>query len=390
MTSPRAYDSITEQDLRSIGGLKWSSFPEATGAFVAEMDFGVAPPIHDAIESAVAKGLFGYLPPALGAAMSQACADWQSAHYGWELPVANIRPLPDVLKGLEMTIEHFTEPGSAIVLPTPAYMPFLTIPAMLGRRIIEVPMLHQDGQWTMDYDGLDAACADGGGMIIFCNPHNPIGKVYSREEMTRLAELVDRHQVRVFADEIHAPLVYPGAHHVPYASISEVTAGHTVTSVSASKAWNLPGLKCAQIILSNEADLARWDQVGMIAEHGASNLGVVANTAAFTEGEPWLDGVREYLDGNRRLLAELIDEHLPGVHYDLPQGTYLAWLDCRELGLAPNPAGFFLEHAQVACTDGALCGQVGTGFARFTFAMPGPVMVQAITRMGAAVRSQAH
>jgi cysteine-S-conjugate beta-lyase len=174
---------------------------------------------------------------------------------------------------------------------------------------------------------------------------------------------------------------------VPYAALGEVPAGHAVTATSASKAWNLPGLKCAQLVLSNDADADLWARAGLHAEHGASTLGVVANTAAYTGGAEWLDDVLAYLDGNRRLLAELVAEHLPGVRYTPPEGTYLAWLDFRKLGL-PEPGAFFLEHAGVALTDGSLCGAAGEQFARLTIATPRPVLVRTVEQMGAALAAR--
>jgi cystathionine beta-lyase len=203
--------------------------------------------------------------------------------------------------------------------------------------------------------------------------------------MTAIADVVQRNGGRVFADEIHAPLVFPDHQHVPYASISAVTAGHTVTSTSASKAWNLPGMKCAQLILTNDADLETWSKVGFMAEHGAANLGVIANTAAFSAGGQWLDEVLAYLDGNRVLLGDLLAEQLPKVTYVQPEGTYLAWLDCRELDLDDRPAEFFLEHAGVAMTDGAMCGEVGKGFARYNFATPRPIMRRSIEQIARAL-----
>jgi cystathionine beta-lyase len=205
--------------------------------------------------------------------------------------------------------------------------------------------------------------------------------------MTAVAEVVERHGGRVFSDEIHAPLAFPGSRHVPYASLGDVPAGHAVTATSASKAWNLPGLKCAQLVLSNEADAAVWARVGLHAEHGASTLGVVANTAAYTAGAGWLDDVLAYLDGNRRLLDELVATHLPGVRYTPPEGTYLAWLDCREIDLA-EPGAFFLERAGVALTDGVLCGAAGRGFVRLNVATPRPVLEQAVEQMGAALAAR--
>jgi cystathionine beta-lyase len=217
---------------------------------------------------------------------------------------------------------------------------------------------------------------------VLCNPWNPVGRVLERDELLAVAEVVDHYGGRVFADEIHAPLTF-GTAHLPYAAVSETTAAHTVTATSASKAFNLPGLKCAQLILSNEADEARFAEVGGFVAHGASGLGVIANTAAYTAGGPWLAEVLEYLDGNRRTLGDLLAEHLPEVRYRMPEGTYIGWLDARPLGIEGSPAEFFAERAGVALTDGAACGT--PGFLRFVFATPRPIVEQAVERMARAV-----
>ncbi|MGN6205048.1 MalY/PatB family protein [Humibacter sp.] len=386
MTSAHEFDSIGMDRLREIGSLKWTMFPGKIGAFVAEMDFGCAPAIAKALHESVDDGLFGYLPPAVSEAMSEACAAWQKSRYGWGVPAARVHPLPDVIKGLEVAIEQFSAPGSKIVLPTPAYMPFLSVPPTLGREIIQVPMLVRDGRYEFDLDGLDLAFHDGGGLLILCNPYNPLGRVFSREELLAVSEVVERNGARVFSDEIHAPLVYPGGQHVPYASVSEVAASHTITSTSASKAWNLPGLKCAQIIISNDADAEVWERIGFMASHGASNPGVIANTAAYSAGADWLAGTVDYLDGNRRLLGDLLAEHLPEIGYTAPEGTYIAWLDARALELEVPPADFFRERAGVAMTDGSSCGEAGVGFMRFIFATPRPIIEQAVRQMADAVK----
>jgi cystathionine beta-lyase len=266
-------------------------------------------------------------------------------------------------------------------------MPFLTVPPSMGRELIQVPLLSTDDGWSLDLDGLDAAYRAGGHLLILCNPYNPVGKVFTTEELLAVSEVVSRHGGRVFSDEIHSPLVYPGARHVPYASLSDETAAHTVTATSASKAFNLPGLKCAQIILTNDADAEVWERIGFMASHGAANLGVVANTVAFTAGRPWLDEVVGYLDSNRRVLADLVGKHLPGVRYRPPEGTYIGWLDCRALDLGV-PADFFREHAGVALTDGAACGEAGAGHVRLVFATPRPILEEAVSRMGDALRSR--
>jgi cystathionine beta-lyase len=278
--------------LRARGSFKWTApGPDGFGAAVAEMDFGAAPAILDALAGLSADANFGYLPQFLADELAAACAEFQKRRYGWHVDPAEIHHVPDVIKALEIAITHFSRPGSPVILPTPAYMPFLVVPGFLGREIIQVQMRDDAGLFTLDLAAIEDAFRAGGDLLIFCNPYNPLGRVFTREEMTQLAEVVDRHNGRVFADEIHGPLVYPGARHIPYASTSDVAASHALTATSASKAWNLPGLKCAQVILTNEPDRQRWEQMGVFASHGASNPGVVANIAAFRHGEAWLDEV---------------------------------------------------------------------------------------------------
>lgn len=388
MTRPTDFDAIEIEHLRTVGSVKWSTYPEALGAFIAEMDFPAAPVITEALHEAVDIGLFGYLPEALEDRLSRAYADWSGAVYGWDVPPERVRPMADVIAGLQAAIEHFSRPGSPVILPTPAYMPFLTVPPAMGREVIQVPMAKDGDRYVYDLEALDAAFQAGGHLLILCNPHNPIGRVLEREEMAEIAEVVDRHGGRVFSDEIHAPLVLGEHRHVPYASTSKVAAGHTVTAASASKAWNLPGMKCAQLILSNEADAATWARVGHSYEHGAANLGVIANIAAFTRGRPWLEDVLAYLDGNRRLLRELLAEHLPEVGYTPPEGTYLAWLDLRELDLGDRPAQVLRTRAGVAVTEGTACGEVGAGFVRLNFATSRPILTQMVTQIAGVVGSR--
>jgi cystathionine beta-lyase len=377
------FDSLTADRLRENGSLKWTAFPGKIGAWVAEMDFPVAPPIAAALHDAVDRSMFGYLPTSLVAGMVDAYASFAADRYSWEVDPERVRPMPDVLTALEQTITHFSRPGSPVILPTPAYMPFLTLPGELRREVIQVPMLRDaDGRYGYDLDALDAAFRAGGHLLVLCNPHNPIGRVLDPDEMLAVAEVVDRHGGRVFSDEIHAPLVYPGRRHVPYASLNETTAGHTVTATSASKAWNLPGLKCAQLVLSNAADAKLWHEVGERVEEGASTLGVLANRVAYAEGRDWLDDTIGYLHGNVTRLGELLDG--TGIGYRAPEGTYLAWLDCRGLDLpggADSIAGYFREHADVVLVDGGQCGGAGQGFVRLNAGMPRPILEQAAARV---------
>lgn len=367
--------------------MKWTRFePDVIGAWVAEMDFGTAPVVTAALHDAVDAGRLGYLPEALVRDMAEACAGWHDRTYGWDVDPHHIHPIADVIRGFEAAIEHFSAPGRAIVLPTPAYMPFFTVPGGLHRDIIRVPMRRdEDGIHRMDLDGIDRALSDGGNLVVLCNPHNPIGRVYERDELLALADVIERHGGRVFADEIHAPLVYAPARHVPYASISPAAARHSVTATSASKAWNLAGLKCAQLVITNDADAAVWDEYGQRIGHGAAILGVIANTAAYDGGRVWLDDVLAYLDGNRHALTDLLADHLPRARYRPPDGTYLAWLEL-DLDLddaSEQPGEVILERGRVAVVEGTRCGEAGC--VRLNFATPRPVLSEIVTRMARAL-----
>jgi cysteine-S-conjugate beta-lyase len=383
----QAIDATTVEMLRARGSFKWTApGPDGFGAAVAEMDFGAAPPILDALARLAADANFGYLPPPLAEELAAACAGFQQRRYGWELDPSLIHPVPDVIKALEIAITHFSRPGSPVILPTPAYMPFLSVPGSLGREIIQVQMHDDGGLFALDLEAIDDAFRAGGHLVIFCNPYNPLGRVFSRPEITQLTAVVDKHGGRVFADEIHAPLIYPGSRHVPYASTSEAAASHTMTATSASKAWNLPGLKCAQVILTNEPDRERWEELGFLAARGASNPGVVANIAAYRHGEPWLDEAVAYLDDSRRHLADLIGRHLPQVRYRPPDGTYLAWLDCSALDLPDSPGALVTERAHITVVDGPAFGNGGAGSFRFNFATPQPIITTMIERIAAVLR----
>ncbi len=400
MSFAEAADRITLDELYRRGSLKWTrGGPGVLGAFVAEMDFGTAPAVEAALREVMERQEYGYLSDQAAADLSLACADWQRSSYGWAVDPARVWPMPDVFQCLVAAITVFSRPGSPVILPTPAYMPFVPLPGQLGREAIQVPMVAgPDGRLTLDTDGIDAACRAGGHLLVLLNPCNPVGRVYSPGELSAVAEVVERHGGQVFADEIHAPLAYPGRPHVPYASVSAAAAGHAITAVAATKAWNLPGLKCAQLILTSDADAATWADHWPLYEHGASTPGVRASVAAYRDGKDWLSDLVSYLDGSRRLLADLVAEQLPAVRYTPPEGTYLAWLDCRALALDPavpatrlpptppvDLAEFFLEKAGVLATDGALCGDAGRGFLRLNFATPRPIVTEMIRRMAAAL-----
>lgn len=382
--------SLTPEQLRTRGSLKWTAPAEGRiGAWVAEMDFGFAPPVAEAVRSVAETGALGYLPAWMEADLGEACAAFQREHFGWEPSPADVHSVSDVLTVLQIALNYYTRPGGAVILPTPAYMPFFEVPPAAGRRIIEVPMAEQNGYYTMDLDGISAAFDAGGEILILCNPHNPTGRVFDAAELAAVCEVVDRHGGLVFADEIHAPLTYPGGPpHIPYASLGETAAGHTVTAVSASKAFNLPGLKCAQAILSDSRHAHIWSTLPGVVQHSAATIGVAAAIAAYRDGGPYLAEVREYLADNRALLADRLMSQLPGVGFRPPDGTYLAWLDFRGLDLPEPPGSWIDAHAGVLLNEGGTFGDPGRGFVRLNMATPRHVLAEIVDRIAAALAAR--
>jgi cystathionine beta-lyase len=379
---------LAESELRERGSKKWTTYPDSLGAFVAEMDFGAAPCVIQSLTAAIQNQSFGYLPSAVSQNMSQACATWYKESFGWPVQPEWIFPGPDVLGLLQYTLEHLSDQDKPIMVLTPTYAPFLPIAADTGRQVIQIPLAATGLRYTIDYEALEAAFArHGGGLLLLANPHNPLGRVFTKAELLKLSEIVDRHNGRVFADEIHAPIVYSGFKHIPYASVSDMAADHSVTAVSASKGWNLAGLKCAQIILTSAKDREEWARSGYLTMHAASILGVVANTAAYESGGQWLADVLSVLGETRSKLQYWVRDVLPEIGFLMPEATYLGWMDCRALGLE-SPAEFFRQRGRVALVEGKDCGMGGEGFVRLNFAMPQPLVKEAIERMRTALDSR--
>jgi len=380
-------DAKTPADLRAAGSRKWT-VPAAgeIGAFIAEMDFGVAEPVVAAVHALLDAGNTGYVPLWMEAEFAASCADFQRELFGWQVDPENVHSVSDVLKVMEVALDFYVRPGGAVILPTPAYMPFFEVPPAHGRQIIEVPCRNDNGYYTLDLDGIDAAFRAGGELLVLCNPHNPVGRVLGRAELEAVCEVVERHGGRVFSDEIHAPLTYPDSPpHIPYASISDAAASHTITATSASKAFNLPGFKCAAAIVSNARDAQIWRTLPGVVTHSAATLGVAANIAAYRDGGPYLADVRDYLAGNRALFTELVATELPDVVVRPPDGSYLAWLDFRGCGLG-EPAGEWVHrHAGVVLNEGATFGAPGAGFARLNLATPRPILAEIVQRIAGAL-----
>lgn len=378
------HEQLTVDELRAIGSSKWVTFPEAIGSFIAESDYGTAPAVLDAVQRRVTNASFGYSTLAERAEVGQALARFTADRYGWQIDPAQVGVLPEVLTSLELTLEHFSDAGP-VVVPTPAYMPFFKVLRDHGREVIETPLVRSNGDWGFDYEAIERAFAAGARLLLLTNPANPTGTVFGRDELVPLVDIVDRHGGRVWADEIHAPIVYDGRTHVPYASLSDTAAAHTVTATSASKGWNIAGLKTSQIVLTNPDDARRWHDVGRWPAHTTGYLGIFATIAAYDAGREWLDELTTHLQGNRDLLTRLVAELLPRARLVPAQATYLAWLDLRDYGVAGSLQTYLLREAGVAGTDGLHCGRDFGGFFRFNFATPRAILTETVERIASAL-----
>jgi cysteine-S-conjugate beta-lyase len=392
MPEANPFEQLSLRELRDRSSLKWRAYPEdVLPLWVAEMDVPLAEPIVRAITDAVSRGDTGY---AAGRGYARALSDFAADRWDWnDLDPARTALVPDVMLGIVELLRLVTGPGDAVVVTSPVYHAFYLFVEHMDRRVVEAPLAGSRLDLAALESAFEEATRNGPAAFLLCNPHNPTGTAHTREELEAVAELAARFGVRVVADEIHAPLVLTGARFVPYLSVAGASSAFSV--MAASKAWNLPGLKCAVAIAGPDAvqDLERMPEE---VSHGPSHLGAVSHAAAFREGGPWLDAALAGLDANRRLLGRLLAEHLPAVTWTPPEATYLAWLDCRALRLdgpaadgtpegdaAAEPAAVFLAQARVALGSGRPFGTGGAGHVRLNFATSTAILTDAVRAMGA-------
>ena len=366
-------------------GLKWTYYDDdVLGAWVAEMDFGLAPPIADALHRAVDVGLTGYPYPGAEEAAAVAAVRFWADRFDWMIDPRWVFPAPDVIEGIRRCIVHLTRPGSPVILHTPVYFPFFSMVEEAGREILEVACRPDEhGRYGLDIDRIERGFAAGAGSIVVCNPWNPTGRVLGRTELEEVLTLAERHDARVIADEIHGLITYGEERHTP---ISTLDPDRAVTVTAASKAWNLPGLKCAQVVLTNESDRVIWERQFTPEKVGVGTFGLFAAEAAYSDGRDWFDGILEHLGSNRDLLTVLVAEHAASAVFTPPDGTYLAWLDLSAYGLG-NPTRYLLEHARVALTDGGPFRGESTQFARLNFATHAEILIEMMERIGRALET---
>jgi cystathionine beta-lyase len=377
---PNPLRALTPDQLRRRTSMKWRTYPaDVLPLWVAEMDVPLAAPVVRAVTRAMELGDTGY---PVGTAYAEALAAFAGKRWDWDdLAVERTAIVPDVMLGVVEMLKLVTGPGDPVIVNPPVYPPFYQFVTHLDRRVVEAPLgpdLRID-LGVLEEEFRRAVTGGARAAFLLCSPHNPTGTVHTAGELTAVAALAERYGVRVVADEIHAPVVTtPGTRFVPYLSVPGAERG--LSLMSASKGWNLAGLKAALAVAGPGAtdDLARMpEEVG----HGPSHVGVLAHTAALRDGTAWLDAVLAGLDENRRLLTGLLAERLPGVVHRPGDATYLAWLDCRALGLGDDPAEVFLERGRVALSSGLPFGSGGAGHVRLNLATSPEVLTEAVRRM---------
>lgn len=370
--------------LRTRTSEKWTEYPpDVLPMFVAEMDYPLAEPIQKTLHDAVDRGDTGYVSstnPVFAAFQGFAARRWS-----WALEDASFLSTADVSMGIVEILRAVTNPGDHVVITEPVYPPFFDLVTEAKASVLAIPLASVPGDdaktHRLDLDRLESAFAGGARAFLLCNPHNPLGLVHSREDLEAVARLAARYSVTVVSDEIHAPLTQPTATFTPYLSVSDEARATGFAVHSASKAWNIAGLKCAVLVAQGEKPAAVLASLPLEVSWRTGQFGVLASVAAYAEGEDWLDGVLASLAANFELLDDLLAEHLPTITWTRPQASYLAWLDVRSLGWGDHPAETILREARVAVSAGVDFGEHGAGYIRMNLACSPDLLTDAITRV---------
>jgi cysteine-S-conjugate beta-lyase len=384
-----SFDDLDPERLGRRLSEKWQRYGAGVlPAWVAEMDYPIAPAIRAVIERAIEHDDFGYPAWRHARAVPEAFAERMLRRFGWRAEAARTLVLSDVVQGLYIALLALTAPGDGVLMQTPIYPPFLGCVKETGRRLVARPLVDAGDRLGIDFDALRSACP-GVRALMLCHPHNPTGRVFTRAELEGLAALAIEHDWVVLSDEIHADLVHPGQPFIPFAALGPEVAERTVTFSSATKAFNIAGLRCAVAHFGSRALQERFD--GAAPEHvrgGVGILGQHCTEAAWRRSDDWLEQVKRTLDVQRHGLLETLRAELPEARVYLPEATYLAWLDLRALALEPSPAEFFRRHARVALSDGAFFGAGFEGYARLNFATSPALLGEIVERMVGAVRAR--
>lgn len=373
--------------LQGKAGTKWAAAGDGVlPAWIADMDFAAPGPVRDALTALAGDGDLGY-PEWLhqGTPLRAEFATRMRHRYGWDPDPAHVREFADIIQALQATLYVTTRPGDAVAMHVPAYSPFLNTPAQMDRTLVPIPMTRSgDGAWTFDVETFARDVTERNvRVLVLVNPHNPTGRVFTRTELAALAGVAREHDLLVISDEIHADLVYDPHRHVPFASLSADAARRTVTLTSATKAFNIAGVRCSVAHVGAEWVRDAFERLPPMLLGDVGQPGVAATLAAWRDGDAWLAGVRERLDANRALLTAALRP--TGIRVDPPQATYLAWLDFRGTAIDGDPAAHVLDKAKVKLSPGPDFGPGGDGFARLNFATSASVLTEICERIAGAV-----
>lgn len=371
---------------------KWDELEKVFGRedllpmWVADMDFMSPKPVIDAIVARAKQGIYGYT--SRPESYFESVAKWMRKRHNWEVKTDWMIFTPGVVPALSFIVNAFTNPGDKVIVQPPVYYPFFRVIEDNGRRVVNNPLLFKDGRYTMDFEDLEKKVKDPLVKLLFlCSPHNPVGRVWSKEELEKLGRICIDNNVLIISDEIHQDILYPGIRHTPFASISEEFALNSITCTSPSKTFNLAGLQTSTIIIPNkiyrEVYRSFMERIHLLRNNV---FGLVALEAAYTHGEEWLDQFLEYLEGNLRTLTEGMEKDIPQIKIIKPEGTYLAWMDCGNLSLDSKQLNdFMINKARLALDDGEWFGLGGKGFQRINLACPRVYINEALARLKKAV-----
>ena len=377
----RPTQALPLEVLRRRSSEKWRSHPaDVLPMFVAETDYPLAPAIAQALHEAVDRGDTGYVDLHETGATS-ALADYANHTWGWSPSPQRMGITTDVSVVIVETLRRLIAPGQSVVITPPVYPPFFDLIPEAGGVVREVPLTDDGARFDLDLEGIDRALADGASGVLLCNPHNPVGLVPTREDLLELSRIVDRYGAFVLSDEIHAMLTHRDHSFVPYLSVSEEARHHGITAVSASKAFNLAGLKCAFFVADSDRMASLITSLPEEVTSRAGLFGVIASTAGLMHGREWLAATISAIEANVHLLAEQLALKLPEVGLRRPCATYLAWLDMRALGWGEDPAATALREARVALSSGPGFGKQGNGFARMNLGCHPDLIVEAVDRL---------
>lgn len=384
------YDFDRLPNRRLTESVKWRTYDsDVLPLWVADMDFASPQPVIKALHERVEHGVFGYPPgnsPGSLPELRQLIVERLAERYDWQVQPDEILFQPGVANGFKLACLAFASPDKAALVQTPVYPPILeaaTNTGVLGR---EAELTRNpDGSYQVDYDAFEASIAERASLFILCNPQNPVGRVFRKDELERMAEICLRHGVVICSDEVHCELLYSDQRHIPLASLDAQIAQNTITLMSPSKTFNLAGLKFSFAIVQNPELRQQYLHAGHGLAGWASIMGYVAAEAAYKDGQEWLEQLLTYLEANRDLVYRFIQTEMPEISLAKPEGTYLAWLDCRQARIEGNPHEFFLQEARVALNDGASFGRAGEGFVRLNFGCPRHILEEALGRMKNAI-----